>query len=41
MATVGENGKPISLIMTSFDPDAGDGDRIAKISIKALTLIFQ
>jgi arginase len=40
MATVGEKGKPIYLIVVSFDLDAGDGDRIAKISIKALTAFF-
>jgi arginase len=41
MATVGEKGKPMSLIVASFDPDTGDGDRIAKISIKAFTGFFK
>lgn len=40
MEIVGQRGSPISLTVASFDPDAGDGDQIAKIAINALKSFF-
>lgn len=41
MKTVGTSAKPLSLTVCSFDPNAGDGDKIAAIGIKAIKTFFE
>ena len=41
MGIVGKTAAPKSLTVCSFDPNAGDGDKIAQIAIRAISALIQ